>query len=119
MLTHAQIRERLQEALDFGGGQHSIEELVAEHAAGRMQCWHNDQAVVFTKVDAWGGTRVLTVYCAAGELEHVLELQAEFLPWAKEQGCTSAMVHGRLGWARVLPAEGWTPKFMTFERALT
>lgn len=118
MLSEPELRHRLQEALDFGGGNHSIEELVEETLAGRMQCWHTDQAVVFTTVQAWGKTKILNIYCAAGALDDVLALQDEFLPWARQQGCTGAHVHGRLGWAKVLPAEGWQPRYMTWERAI-
>ena len=50
-LDDAQLRERLQEALDYGGNLHTIEELASETRAGRMQCWHNDQACCFTQLE--------------------------------------------------------------------
>lgn len=117
-LTSDQLRERLQKAIDFGGGEHSIEELVRETALGRMQCFHNDQAVVFTQVERRGIGRLMNVYLAAGDLDAVLALQPEFMAYGRAEGCSSVLCHGRLGWAKVLPAHGWTPKYLTWEHPL-
>jgi hypothetical protein len=117
-LTADQMRERLQKALDFGGGDHSVDELVTETMMGRMQCFHSDDAVVFTQIEKRGKGKVMNVYLAAGVLEAVLALQDEFMEFARQEGCVSVLCHGRMGWAKALPENGWKPKYMTWEREL-
>lgn len=117
-LDDTQLRERLQEALDHGGNQHTIEELVVETRAGRMQCWHNSQAVCFTQLEDRPAGRVLIIYLAAGELEHVLELQPRMFDFGRAEGCVKVLCTGRRGWRAVLPEEGWREKYVVWERDL-
>jgi hypothetical protein len=117
-LDDAQLRERLQEALDHGGNLHTIEELASETRAGRMQCWHNDQACCFTQLEDRADGRVLIIYLAAGELEHVLQLQPQMFAFGRAEGCNRVYCTGRRGWRAILPAEGWREKYVVWERAL-
>lgn len=117
-LSIDQMRDRLQKALDFGGGAHSIEQLVEETTRGDMQCFHSDDAVVFTQIEPRGSSRLMNVYLAAGELKHVLALQPKFMAFARAEGCTSVLCHGRVGWAKILPSEGWKLKYLTWEHSL-
>jgi hypothetical protein len=117
-LTAAEMRARLQEALDFGGGLHSIEQLIVEVVRGSMQCFHSENAVVFTQIEARGPTRILNVYLAAGDLDEVLALQPQFMALGRAEGCTRVLMHGRLGWRRILPKHGWAEKYTTWEREL-
>jgi hypothetical protein len=112
------MRQRLEAALDYMGSPDTIASLVEECRQGLMQCWHSDNAIVFTQVANDRDGRVLNVYLAAGDLSEVLALQGAFMSFGRDQGCHKAICHGRLGWARVLPQQGWTPTALLFERPI-
>lgn len=117
-LTAEQLLARLQKAIDFGGGEISIEELVEETRAGRMQCWWSDQACVFTKVVLRGTGKVLNIYLAAGELDACLALLPRMIRFGSDEGCKVVLVHGREGWTKPLEQLGWKRKYITWELAL-
>ncbi len=112
------LRTRLEDALEQGGGDHTVEELAEEVRAGRAQCFHNQRAVVFTQIEAHRLWRALRVYVAAGDLNDVMSLQPELESLAKAEGCDRLMMIGRRGWTRVLPRYGWRETAVVFERPL-
>ena len=112
------LRTRLEDALELGGGDHTVEELADEVRAGRAQCFHNQRAVVFTQIEEHRLWKGLRVYAAAGSLEDVMTLQPELEDLAKREGCSKLIMIGRRGWRRVLPAYGWRETMVVYERPL-
>jgi hypothetical protein len=114
----AVLRDRLEEALLRGGGDHTLAELADEVRAGRAQCFHNTRAIVFTQIERHRTHSALRVYVAAGALEDVMSLQPEVEALALAEGCDRLLMIGRRGWKTVLPAHGWRETMVVYERPL-
>jgi hypothetical protein len=112
------LRDRLEEALHRGGGDHTIDELAEEVRAGRAQCFHNQRAVVFTQIERHRTHSALRVYVAAGALDDVMSLQPELEHFAGAEGCDRLLMIGRRGWKSVLPKYGWSETMVVYERPL-
>lgn len=112
------LRARLEDALEQGGGDHTVAELAEEVRAGRAQCFHNQRAVVFTQIERHRNYSALRVYVAAGALDDVMGLQPEVEALARAEGCDRLVMIGRRGWTRVLPRYGWAEKMVVYERPL-
>ena len=112
------LRERLEDALRQGGGDHTVEELAEEVRAGRAQCFHNTRAVIFTQIERHRLYSALRVYVAAGALEDVMSLQPELEHVARAEGCDRLVMIGRRGWKSVLPKFGWAETMVVYERPL-
>jgi hypothetical protein len=112
------LRDRLEEALQRGGGDHTVDELAEEVRAGRAQCFHNQRAVVFTQIERHRLYSALRVYVAAGALEDVMSLQPELDVLARAEGCDRLVMIGRRGWKSVLPKFGWSETMVVYERPL-
>lgn len=117
-MTPDVLRSRLEEALERGGGDHTIAELADEVRAGRAQCFHNTRAVVFTQIERHGLYSALRVYVAAGALDDVMSLQPELEHFARAEGCDRLVMIGRRGWKSVLPKFGWAETMVVYERPL-
>jgi hypothetical protein len=112
------LRDRLEEALLRGGGDHTIAELAEEVRIGRAQCFHNTRAIVFTQIERHKTHAALRVYVAAGALEDVMSLQPEVEHLARQEGCDRLIMIGRRGWKSVLPKFGWNETMVVYERPL-
>ena len=112
------LRTRLEDALEQGGGDHTIDELAEEVRAGRAQCFHTTRAVVFTQIERHRNYSALRVYVAAGALEDVMSLQPEVEALARAEGCDRLVMIGRRGWKAVLPKFGWAEAMVVYERPL-
>ena len=91
--------------------EHSEQEAAADHLPlllrDQEQLWHiHGRAWAITRVTEGKRGRCFVFAALAGE--GMPEWLAEFVPlaedWARERGCTRALVYGRRGWSRVLPA---------------
>lgn len=111
-----EILEKLQRALDMGGGTHTIGDVAAQVADGAAQVWIEDGACLVTEVQDTPRRRVLRFWLAAGELEPVIALSRKVLAWGKEQGCEMATLTGRRGWVRALRDEGWSESLTVMTR---
>lgn len=88
---------------------HRIEELEALVLSGRALLWIGTGAAIAAEVRGHaGGARVLHGLVAAGRLA---EIRDELIPaaeaWARDAGCTHAMIESRPGWARLLAPAGY------------
>lgn len=109
---------RLAEALEHGGGTHSLNDVLAQIEKGDAQLWQNEGGVIVTEMKDTPNKRVVHFWLAAGELESVVALSKDVLAWAKEKGCEQATLAGRRGWERVLASEGWAPMLTVMSRGV-
>lgn len=108
----------LAEALERGGGTHTVEDLIRQIAEGDAQLhWLRNSAIV-TEINDTPRKRVCHFWLATGDLDDVLALSEMVLEWAKRMGCTQATLAGRRGWERVLASEGWTPALTLMQREI-
>lgn len=108
----------LEEALAYGGGTHTILDVLDQIQRGEAQIWANEEACIITEVHAYPRAKVLHFWLTTGALDAVLALEDEALAWGREQGCTSATLAGRRGWERVLASHGWAPALSYMRRGI-
>jgi hypothetical protein len=95
----------LAEALERGGGLHTLEIVKARIDDGRAQFWPCQRSALVTRIVDQPTGRVLDYWLAAGDLAEIREAEPHIAAWAAEAGCRRAFFTGRRGWLRAMP--GW------------
>jgi hypothetical protein len=106
-LSDADLRKRLQRALDFAGGIYSQQDIIEMVKAGTMQAWHTENSLVLTQVVPYPQKRALNVFAVVGDMDEALSMHDEVEAFAREQGCEFMVMTGRKGWTRIMPNWGW------------
>ena len=119
MITLEDARVRLEAALVYSGGTHTVDDVMGMVEDGRLQFWPGPHSVVITEIIEYPQRRVLNFFLAGG---HLAELEA-MLPgieaWGRTQGCTEASLSGRKGWVRsFLAHEGWHESLVVMTKEL-
>ena len=103
-------------ALEYSGGTHLYEDIVAGIAAGSLQFWPAPNGCAVTEIIIFPRKRVFHIFLAGGEKNQIVDMDESAVQFAKMQGCTSMTVAGRRGWARVLKQKGWAEQFTTLSK---
>lgn len=111
MLAHL-----FDKALVTAGGTYTREDVVAKIRSGEFHILHNEDAVVVFFVAQDPQARYLHVFVVAGDFKKAMELEPQLIAFAQEQGCKFMTTVGRKGLIKRLPAYGWKPKFLTFQK---
>lgn len=107
-LAPEELRRRVAEALEQGGGIFTPADVRDAIQDGRMQAWTKNDSLVVTEVLAFPRKRILHIVFAVGELDDVLALQPQFEAFGREHDCDKVVMEGRAGWDKILPKEGWS-----------
>lgn len=107
-------RPWIEAALEYSGGTHAWDDIVAGIRSGHMQLWPGPRGCLVTEIVAYPRKRVLNVFLGGGQLEQLVEMAADVEAWALAQGCDGATIAGRPGWQRVF--KGWRPLHVTLAR---
>lgn len=108
----------LTEALEHGGGGHSLGDVLSAVKAGTAQLWAEDGCVLVTEINDAPNHRELHFWLATGTLDAVIALSNKVIEWGREQGCTVASLCGRKGWERALRDEGWHHQMVQMGREI-
>jgi hypothetical protein len=100
-------RPWIEAALGYDNGGHTVEDVQAKVASGLMQFWPAPRGCIITEILQFPRRKMVNVYLAGGELDQLADMQDAIIAWAKENGCTGAMLSGRKGWERVFSQYGW------------
>jgi hypothetical protein len=104
-----QYREVLNKALELSG-TYSFDDVRRGVETGEFQLWAGNKSAVLTQIHDYPQKRVLYVFAAGGTMDEMKLLWPLVRDWATRQGCKSAFLVGRRGWARsFLRAAGWKP----------
>lgn len=106
-------RAWIEAALEYSGGTHSFDDIVAGLVSGKMQLWPAPDACAVTEILVYPQRKILNVFLAGGKMETLVDMQKDVLSWALAQGCDALMLSGRSGWTRALAKHGWTPLHVT------
>jgi hypothetical protein len=104
--------EQIQRALTVAGNTHTIADVVEMCSAGRLYPFHSDNSIVILEVVQYPRKRVCNVFLAAGDLKEITGMQDILEDFAKKRGCDSITVPGRFGWDKILPALGFTNRWV-------
>ena len=84
------------------------------------QLWTGKRSVIVTEINGYPQSKKCRIWLAAGDMD---ELVDEMLPdveeWSKNEGCSSVIIAGRKGWARVLADKNYKQNYVTLERKLS
>lgn len=72
---------------------------------GDAQWWPLPNAAIVTEIEDTPRKRILRYWLAGGDLKELIGQTIHIERWAREHGCTSAIIVGRGGWPRVLPGD--------------
>lgn len=105
----------MQKALVRSGSTHSIGDVAEALAAGKMQSFWNDRAIVITEVVATPRKSFVSVFLVAGDLDGVMALHDEICGWAIGCGFDFSRIMVRPGFARLLQQRGWKKRQVVME----
>lgn len=111
-------RPWIEAALEYTGGTHDYEDIVAAVLEGRMQLWPGQRSAAVTELLQYPKKLSLHVFLAGGDMDEILFAFHDASAWARSQGCADMTTTGRLGWERVLQREGWTKIMVTMGKPL-
>ena len=115
LVTPDVLQDRIRKALALEGA-HSWESVKDRLRSGRAQMFWNDHGAWITEVVEAPLKRSLNCWVVAGELPGVMDLQADVLAHAREQGCADLTATARFGWKHVASEYGWKEKAMLIHR---
>lgn len=114
-----QARPFIEAALEYAGGTHNFDDVVAGLVSGEMQLWATDTAAVVTEIQTYPRLKVCHFFLAGGDMARLAHFQRVIAEWAKSQGCARITLAGRRGWERTfLKGEGYAPTLTTLSKEL-
>ena len=117
-ISRRELCKRIEIALRRGGEYLTLEDLVALARAGKCQFWAEDGAAVASEILTYPRKKVVNVFMAAGELPAIFALQDRITDFAREQGCTAMVCHGRAAWGTIGAAHGWNARAIHYAKEL-
>lgn len=119
VLEFARCAPWIEAALEYDGGTHDVEDVLALVACGECQFWPGAKSAIVTEVVRHPKKTVLHFWLAGGDLEELEAMTPDIEKWAREQGCTRVTLTGRRGWARTfLRDTGYTPQWAVMAKEL-
>lgn len=89
-LSGAEKRARLEKALEYGGGTHTVEDVVdllrADPNEERIKLFEFRDGVIVAEVNEYPRLKAIHFWLLAGSLRDVLALEHEVIPWGLERG---------------------------------
>ena len=117
-LSGGEKAHRLQQALEYAGSTHRMDNVVAMLKAGEATLFENAGGVIVAEIQTYPLAKVAHLWLGAGELRACLDLEDDVLRWGLERGCSAATIVGRPGWRRLGTSRGWKPWHTTLIKPL-
>jgi len=92
----------LLNALEYGNGTHSLEDVAMALDKDEMQLWAGRNTVLVTEILTHPQKKIIHVFLAAGNLEEVFEILPYVEKHGKNEGCSEMSMAGRVGWEKVI-----------------
>lgn len=101
------IEEKLEIALAAGGDVMTFDDLVGLARERRVQLWGDRETLIATEVLTYPRKRALNAFMVAGSVSGIFRLQDQIVEFARDEGCSGIVAHGRRAWGRLGRAHGW------------
>lgn len=111
-------RPWIEAALEYSGGTHLFEDIVAGVQSGHMQLWPAPDGCLVTEIIVFPRKKVLNVFLGGGDLDRLVDMHDALAAWGRAQDCDAATINGRTGWQRVYKSRGWTPMHICLSKEL-
>lgn len=109
-------RPWIEDALEYAGGTHLFEDIVAAVIEGRMQLWAGEKGCAVTEVIQYPRKKVIHVFLAGGDMSQIIDFEESALEFGRMNGCTTMTLAGRKGWTKVLDKHGWKESFVVMSK---
>ncbi len=106
-------RQRIEAALEYAGGTHNFDDIVAMTVRGDLLFWDLGETFMATEILHYPRARHFHVFLAGGDLTTLVNLHTDVIPFARALGCSKLTIAGRPGWVRALKSQGWEPAYTT------
>lgn len=90
----------IQAALDYSHDTFSIEDIFEDMAAGNLQIWPGEKAVIVTQIVQYPRKKIIHCFLAGGDIVELETLHEQVVEWGRSQGCSAVTLTGRPGWTR-------------------
>jgi len=101
------VAPKLERALEYAGGTHTLADVLAAVERGDMQLWPGRRSVIVTELVQYPRLRAARVFAGAGDLDELRGMETAVAEWARAQGCERVEGFGRVGWGRALRGMGY------------
>jgi len=109
----------IEDALEYSGGTHDYEHIVAGIMRGTMQLWPAKDGCLVTEIISYPKKKVLNVFLGGGSMKTLLGMYEPVEEWAKAQGCSTLTINGRPGWERIFKKRGWQAQHVCLGKEVT
>jgi hypothetical protein len=117
-MTEDERKARMERALAWGGGTHSIGDVAALIRDNKAQWWSNGDGCIVTEIEQYPRLKAARYWLIFGSLKECLALEDEINEWAVHEGCEVAIASGRKGWGKVAAPTGWRLRGYQFYKPL-
>lgn len=101
MIEWARLEPHLENALQYSGGTHTLEDVFLGVANGDYQWWPGEDSVIVTEIVEYPRKTVLNYFLAGGELGELERMADQIEEWAlREKSIDAITLTGRKGWGR-------------------
>ena len=98
----ARCSKYIEDALEYAGGSHTLQDVMLAVAEGKAQFFPLDKSAIVTEIVDYPQKAMCRIWLAGGDLDELLEAEAAIAAWAKTLGCSGMEIIGRRGWSRQL-----------------
>lgn len=116
-LQWARFREMFAEAMREGFW--TVEDLEAKIASHRAFFFPGRTSACVGEVQVYpGGSRVMQITWAVGDVEELLTLEPGVAAVSRMMGCTGMLIEGRQAWAKLMKPLGYEPWSVTLYKVI-
>jgi hypothetical protein len=98
---------KLQRVLDRMGNLYTVNDILSEVAANKMQSWVEGESWALTRIGLYPRAKVVEVLAVVGKLDEARKLHDRILVFAAEIGAGVIQAYGRSGWMPDAQRRGW------------
>jgi len=95
-------RRYIEDALEYAGGSHTIEDVWQSIQEGKALFFPLDKSAIVTEIVDYPQKAMCRIWLAGGDLDELMQAEVALSAWAKTQGCDGMEIIGRRGWSRQL-----------------
>lgn len=113
VLSISERKHLIADALEFTGGTHTLDDIVAMIVSGRLHWWPLENSFMITEVVSYPQAKHLNVFLAGGDLNEIKLMNEALKNTALTLGCECVILSGRRGWVKALSDIGWKESHTT------
>jgi hypothetical protein len=108
------LLSQINHALGDFGSLLTLDDLIELAREHRMWLGHRNNTVIAAEIIPYPQRTVCNFVVAAGDLADVLALEDEAISFARSQGASLMVTHGRRAWTRIGAPRGWQARSIEY-----